>query len=143
MTRLPEILNGGGDGADSTEGRKQDRRRSKTRKEQRAQDSKICPTIDDASALLVPTGGGSDGGRGDNGGVRSGVDGQGEKEDEGDDDDDEGSDGGFSVDVDIVDDVTCDEGFELGEVRLLLVNVGETAYPPYSTVACQRVLLRR
>lgn len=34
-----------------------------------------------------------------------------------DDDDDDDDSYGFSVDVGVVDDVTCDEGFELGEVR--------------------------
>lgn len=33
-------------------------------------------------------------------------------------------DGAFSVDVDLVDDVTCDEGFELGEVNTYRIQLG-------------------
>lgn len=49
-----------------------------------------------------------------------------------DDDGDDGSSKGFLMDLGLVDDVTCDEGFNLGEVRL-----------PFVTLRCVYSLGRR
>lgn len=105
--------------------------------------AKVCPTSDGVeSVVVVPigddrsgsgSGGGGDGGDGSSGGGHGirGVNGglviaddshhdqkgaEGSKSDE-DDSDSDDTDEHFSVDVDVVDDVTYDEGFELGEVR--------------------------
>lgn len=61
--------------------------------------------------------------------------------DDDDDDDDDGderesSHGEFSVDMDMIDDVTCDEGFELGEVRGLLDIRGWSGWL-YSMMPCE------
>ncbi|CAM9342694.1 unnamed protein product [Ectocarpus sp. 8 AP-2014] len=64
-------------------------------------------------------------------------------EDDGRESDDHGSDGQFSVDMDMVDDVTNDEGFELGEMEILLAAVKARQTLAAKAASLGRLLARR
>ncbi|CAM9720447.1 unnamed protein product, partial [Ectocarpus sp. 12 AP-2014] len=65
------------------------------------------------------------------------------EEDDGRESDDHGSDGQFSVDMDMVDDVTNDEGFELGEMEILLAAVKARQTLVAKAASLGRLLARR
>ncbi|CAM9441381.1 unnamed protein product, partial [Ectocarpus sp. 4 AP-2014] len=65
------------------------------------------------------------------------------EEDDGRESDDHGSDGQFSVDIGMVDDVTNDEGFELGEMEILLAAVKARQTLAAKAASLGRLLARR